>query len=56
MEASYVKINQNEEFCEACLIGKATKLPHKAKDQEQIDKERASGVRKIDIFRLNRTN
>lgn len=33
-------------FCEDCQISKATKLPHKAKDQEQIDLERASGLRK----------
>ena len=46
LEASYIKINQNGEFCEDCQIDKATKLPHQAKNQEQIDEERASGLRK----------
>ena len=32
LETSDIKINQNGEFCEDCQIGKATKLPHKAKD------------------------
>ena len=46
LEASDIKISQNGEFCEDCQIGKATKLPLRAKDQEQIDVERASGLRK----------
>ena len=46
LEASDIKISQTEEFCEACQIGMATELSHRAKDHEQIYVERTSGLRK----------
>ena len=44
--SSDVKLNQNAEDCEECQLGKAKKLPHREKEQQIINEERASGSRK----------
>lgn len=46
LEASDITISQTGEFCEECTIAKATKQTHKGKEQEKIDEERASRLKK----------
>ena len=46
LEASDIRISQTGEFCEECTIAKATKQPHKKKEQEKIEEERVSGLKK----------